>query len=68
MPEKLSTLDTAELLTTEEDMAFFMSDALETADAGYIEHAREVVARAKAIIEDKKTILCSNSTELLGKQ
>ncbi|MDB6060064.1 MAG: putative addiction module antidote protein [Verrucomicrobiaceae bacterium] len=68
MLEKLSTFNAAEHLITVEDMAFFMADALETSDAGYIEHPKEVIARAKAIVENKKTILSGDSIEPFCKQ
>jgi probable addiction module antidote protein len=47
--EKLTTYDPAEDIRAEEAVAFFMADAIETNDEGYIAHAREVVARARAM-------------------
>ncbi len=49
MTEKLTNYDPAEDLTSEEAMAIFMTEALETNDAGYIVHALGVVARAIGI-------------------
>lgn len=49
MPETISLFDSAELLTSREAIAAFMSDALASSDAGYIAHAVGVVARAKGM-------------------
>ncbi|WP_439528546.1 addiction module antidote protein [Pannonibacter sp.] len=49
MPETISLFDPAELLTSREAVAAFMSDALASGDAGYIAHAVGVVARAKGM-------------------
>ena len=49
MAKKLTTYDPATSLTSDEAIAIFMTDALETNDAGYIAHALGVVARAKGM-------------------
>lgn len=50
----LTTFDPAELLTSDEALAAFMADALESGDAGYIAHALGVVARARGMTEIAK--------------
>ncbi len=54
MPEKLTSFDPAELLTSDEAVAAFMADAFEAADAGYIAHALGVAARARGMSEIAK--------------
>lgn len=49
MPETISLFDPAEMLTSREAIAAFMSDALASGDSGYIAHAIGVVARAKGM-------------------
>lgn len=51
MPEKLTPYDPAEDLATDEAMATFMAEALQTNDAAYIAHALGVVARAKGMAQ-----------------
>jgi probable addiction module antidote protein len=51
MTEKLTTYDPANALVDDEEIAFFMADALETGDAAYIAKALGVVARAKGMTE-----------------
>ena len=51
MTETFSDFDPAEYLTSPTAIAEFMSDALETGDAGYIAKALGVVARAKGMTE-----------------
>jgi probable addiction module antidote protein len=51
MPAKTIPFDAAEFLTTPEAQAEFLTDALETADAGYIAHALGIVARARGMTE-----------------
>ena len=51
MAEKLTTYDPAAALTNDEEIAFFMSDALATGDAAYIAKCLGVVARAKGMAE-----------------
>ena len=51
MAEKLTTYDPATALVNDNEIAFFMSDALATGDAGYIAKALGVVARAKGMAE-----------------
>jgi probable addiction module antidote protein len=51
MAEKLTTYDPATALVDDNEIAFFMSDALATGDAGYIAKALGVVARAKGMAE-----------------
>lgn len=48
---KLTQFDPAELLTSDEAVAMFMADALESGDAGYIAHALGVAARARGMSE-----------------
>ncbi len=56
MVVKLSTFDPAEYLETDEDIAFFLNDALETGDHGHIAHCLGIVARAKGMTDlAKKT-------------
>jgi len=45
--EKLTIYDPAAALVDVEEIAFFIADALETADAAYIPKAPGVVARAQ---------------------
>ena len=47
--EALIPFDVATLLDGEDAFEFFMNDALETDDSGYIAHAIGVVARAKGM-------------------
>jgi len=54
MGEKLTILDPAELLTSDEAIATFMAAAFESGDAGYIAHALGVVARARGMREIAK--------------
>jgi probable addiction module antidote protein len=51
MTEKLSTYDPATALVNDEEIAFFMSDALATGDAAFIAKSLGVVARAKGMAE-----------------
>jgi len=51
MTETFTDFDPAEYLTSPEAIAEFMSDALETGDAGYIAKAMGVVARARGMTE-----------------
>ena len=51
MAEKLTTYDPAEDLSSNESIAIFMAEALETNDAGYIAHALGVAARAKGMAQ-----------------
>ncbi len=48
---KLTTYDPAKELDSDEAIAFFMADAFETDDPGYISHALGVVARAKGMTQ-----------------
>jgi probable addiction module antidote protein len=54
MPEKLKLFDAAEWLDSDEAIAYFMADAFETKDAGYIAHALGVVGRAKGMAKVAK--------------
>jgi addiction module RelE/StbE family toxin len=47
--EPLTPFDPAEYLDSPEAVAVFLADAAATADPAYIEHARQVAARAKAM-------------------
>lgn len=49
MSEKILPYDPAASLTTQEAIEYFINDALETGDAGYIAHALGVAARAKGM-------------------
>jgi probable addiction module antidote protein len=49
MTDNLSTYDPAAALVNDEEAAFFMADALETGDAGYIANALGIIARAKGM-------------------
>ncbi|MCT4700311.1 putative addiction module antidote protein [Enterobacteriaceae bacterium H20N1] len=49
MKVKITDYDPAAALVDEEEIAFFMADALETGDAAYIAKALGVVARAKGM-------------------
>ncbi|MBN2701032.1 MAG: putative addiction module antidote protein [Methylothermaceae bacterium] len=51
MAEKFTKFDPAAVLETDEDIAIFMADALETGNASYIAKALGVVARAKGMTE-----------------
>lgn len=54
--EKLSDYDPASALVDQEEIAFFMADALETGDAAHVARALGVVARAKGMsVVAKKT-------------
>ena len=54
MTEKLTTYDPALALVDDEEIAFFMADALETGDSAYIAQALGVVARAKGMAQIAK--------------
>ena len=51
MAETFTEFDPAEYLTSPEAIAAFVTDALETGDAGYIAKAIGVAARAKGMAE-----------------
>jgi probable addiction module antidote protein len=51
MTEKLSKYDPAIALVDDEEVAAFISDALETGDAAFIAKSLGVVARAKGMAE-----------------
>ncbi len=51
MTEKFTEYDRASVLETDEDIAIFMADALETGDSGYIAKALGIVARAKGMAQ-----------------
>ena len=51
MDEMLTRYEPAEDLGSEEAIALFMAQALETNDSTYIAHALEVVARAKWMVQ-----------------
>jgi probable addiction module antidote protein len=50
MNEKLTTYDPAVALVNDEEIAFFVADALETGDASYVAKSLNVVTRAKGIL------------------
>jgi probable addiction module antidote protein len=49
--EKFHSYDPAEDLGSDEAIAVFLSEALQTNDAGYVSHALGVVARAKGMAQ-----------------
>ena len=49
MTEKFTKYDPAAVLETDDDIAIFMADALETGDSGYIAKTLGIVARAKGM-------------------
>lgn len=49
MTEKLTTYDPACALVNDEEIEFFLADALETGDSAYIAQALGVIARAKGM-------------------
>jgi probable addiction module antidote protein len=51
MAEKLTTYDPAGALVDDNEIAYFMSDAFATGDAGYVAKCLGVVARAKGMAE-----------------
>ena len=51
MAERLTRYDPAEDLSSDEAVAVFMAEALQTNDAGYVAHALGVVARAKGMAQ-----------------
>lgn len=51
MNEKLIAYDPAGALVDDEEIAFFMADAVETGDSAYIARARDAVARAKKVVK-----------------
>jgi probable addiction module antidote protein len=51
MTEKLTIYDPAAALVNDEEIVFFMADALETGDAAYIAKALGIVARAKGMTQ-----------------
>lgn len=51
MAEKLTAYDPAAAQDCDEEIAFFMADALETGDAAYIAKALGIVARAKGMAQ-----------------
>lgn len=53
MTEKLTTYDPAAALVNDEEIAFFLAEALQTNDDAYIAHALGVGARAKGMIEGR---------------
>ena len=56
MIEPIVDYDPAAALETEEAIAVFLDDALETGDAVHIANAVEVSARARGMITAKKAI------------
>ena len=51
MAEKLTSYDPATALVDDNEIAYFMSDAFATGDAGYVAKCLGVVARAKGMAE-----------------
>jgi len=51
MAEKLTAYDPAAALVNDEEIAFFMADALETGNAAYIARALGIVTRAKGMAQ-----------------
>jgi probable addiction module antidote protein len=54
MTEKLTTYDPAKDLTSDAAIATFMAEAFASEDAGYIAHARGLVARAKGLAQNAR--------------
>jgi probable addiction module antidote protein len=54
MKVKTSRFDAADYLTTPQDCAYFLTDALETKDPNQIAHALGILARAKGMREVAK--------------
>ena len=54
MSKKLTTYDPAAALVDDEEIAFFMADALETGDAAYVAKALGIVARARGMAQIAK--------------
>lgn len=51
MTEKLTPYDPASALVDDEEIAFFMADALETGDASFIAKSLGLVARSKGMAQ-----------------
>ncbi len=51
MLEKLTVYDPAAALMNDEEIAFYLADALETGDAAYIAKSVGVIARAKGMTQ-----------------
>ena len=51
MAEKLTTYDPAAALVNDEEITFFMADALEAGDVAYIAKSLGIVARAKGMAQ-----------------
>ena len=51
MTDEFIPYDPADSLTTPEGVAFFITDAFETADPGYIAHAMGIAARSRGMTE-----------------
>ncbi|MDO4937595.1 MAG: putative addiction module antidote protein [Sutterellaceae bacterium] len=51
MPEKLTPFDAGDYLQTQEDICFFINEALATQDSAYIAHALQVVAKTSDMTE-----------------
>jgi probable addiction module antidote protein len=51
MAQKLTSYDPAEDLGSDEAIAVFIAEALETGDAAYVSHALGVIARAKGMAQ-----------------
>lgn len=47
IPGELTTYDPAAALVNDEEIAFFLAEALETGDCAFIAKTLEIVARAK---------------------
>ena len=50
MTEKLTTYDPAVALVDDDEIAFFMADALETGDRAFIVKAQSIATRANNVI------------------
>lgn len=65
MTEKFTKYDPAAVLETDDDIAVFMADALETGDTFYFAKALGIVARAKGMTEiSRQTGLSREQLEL----
>ncbi|HKT27749.1 addiction module antidote protein [Dyella sp.] len=54
MTDKFTKLDLAELLTSDEAIELFLSEAFETKDPGHIAYCLGVAARAKGMVQVSK--------------
>jgi len=68
MAEKLSSYDPAEDLGSDEAIAAFMAESVQTGDAAYVSHALGVVTRAKGTAQMRKNGLLETNSPRAGTQ